>query len=105
MQEGTTGAVLQSKARDSREPLQIQMLLGRRVPLVGEELEAWHRQQAAKLEAAEPVGDAEMQEPGTSTSLTKRAISELQTKWVVEPRPWNMLMSTGRCCQEPRGRL
>jgi len=36
MQVGSTAAILQGKPKGSRTPLQIQMLLGRRVELVGE---------------------------------------------------------------------
>ncbi len=36
LQEGSTASILQGKPRGSQTPLQIQMLLGRRVELTGE---------------------------------------------------------------------
>jgi hypothetical protein len=48
LQEGSTAAILQRKPRGSREALQIQMHLGRRVNLEGEELRQWKEMQEAK---------------------------------------------------------
>lgn len=66
LQEGTIAALLQKKPKGSREALQIQMQLGRRVPLQGQELRDWQEAQRA-TEAEE------------STTAVQQAISEADT--------------------------
>ena len=69
-QEGTTAALLQKKPRGSREAVQIQMQLGRRVTLEGEELRAW--QQSRKEQPAEdpPVVQAAITNADTEPALS-----------------------------------
>ena len=66
LQEGTTAALVQKKPRGSRAALQIQMQLGRRVTLEGEELRLWQEAHRAK-EAAE------------NTTVVQEAITEADT--------------------------
>ena len=86
-QEGTTAALLQRKPWGSREALQIQMQLGRRVPLEGEELRLWQEQQRARLMEAEPMAvttEALGDGPGAAL-LTEAAVDELQTRSALRP--------------------
>lgn len=58
LQEGTTAALLQQKPRGSREAVQIQMQLGRRVALEGEELRAWQEARRGQQMEGPPVVQA-----------------------------------------------
>ena len=60
MQEGSIAATLQAKPAGG-DPLQLQMQLGRRVPLEGEELRRWQESQRAQLVDPDPAAEPDLQ--------------------------------------------
>lgn len=85
MQEGTTAARLQRKPRGSREAVQIQLHLGRRVALEGEELRQW--QDSRKAKESKDLPDI-VQEPITNANTDPSSTElpqEAQGRYLAEP--------------------
>lgn len=73
--------MVQQKPCGSHVPLQIQMQLGRRVPLEGDELQAWQEEQKANV-AALSSQNLQMEDDSSQVLLsTESALSELHTRY------------------------